>query len=425
MRNFSMRFLCCLVLVFCLGHINVSLAQDGKAENDTIVIGINVPLSGPYQDQGLDQRRAYQLAVDGLNARGGVLGREVEYIIKDTEVNPEVATHNALELIQNDDVDMITGGSSSAVAIAQSEVCQKNGVVFMAALTHSSVTTGFDHTKTGYKAQKAHRHTFRWYLNDWMTKEALVPFLIERFGTKARYFYISADYIWGYSLEKSIRLGTGLQGGETVGSIATPLGSTDFSGPLAKVRESKADILILNLFGQDLIHAMQQAREMELNESLHIVAPLMEINMAHAIDNEVLQNTYSTTLWYQSLQERYARSKSFVQSFSQKYNRPPGSSAASAWVAVHQWAKAVERASSTEARKVIPQLEGHMFNELKGTEQWRSWDHQAVSSVFILQGKAPVEMADEWDLLKIVDEVPGNKVVRTRSENPVMLEFFD
>jgi len=419
MRKYIISLFCLLLI---LSGTSFVVAAETNSNQDSITVGINVPLSGAYKNMGVDQRRAYKLAVEQINANGGLLGKQMDYVVKDTEVDPQVAEQNAIEFIQEEQVDMVTGGASSAVAIAQSDVCQENGVVFMAALTHSSATTGFDKTKTGYKTQKAHRHTFRWYINDWMTKEALVPFMVEQFGEDARYFHITADYIWGYTLEESIKDGTGLHGSQTLNTVKTPLGTTDFSQPMQQAKESGADVLVLNLFGQDLVSALEQVNQMQLNESLHIVAPIMEINIAHTISNEVLQDTYSTLNWYHGLHDRFNGSKEFVQAFSQEHGRPPGASAASAWVALKEWAAAVVRAGTTKANEVIRELEGHTFNLLKDSEKWRSWDHQAISSIYIVQGKSPQEMAGEWDVLQILESIPGREVMRSRNQNPVMLE---
>ena len=419
MRTYVISIFCLLLI---LSGTSLIVSAETNSNQDSITVGINVPLSGAYKNMGVDQRRAYILAIEQINTNGGLLGKQIDYVIKNTEVDPQVAEQNAMEFIQEEQVDMVTGGSSSAVAIAQSDVCQENGVVFMAAQTHSSATTGFDKTQTGYKTQKAHRHTFRWYFNDWMTKETLVPFMVERFGEEAKYFHITADYIWGYTLEESIINGTGLHGSQTLNTVKTSLGTTDFSQPLQQAKNSGADVLVLNLFGQDLINAMEQVHQMHLNESFQIVAPLMEINMAHTISNEVLQDTYSTMNWYYSLQGRFSGSKEFVQAFSREHGRPPGASAASAWVALKEWAAAVERAGTTESSDVIRELEGHNFNLLKDSEKWRSWDHQAISSVYIVQGKSPQEMEGEWDVLQILESIPGREVMRSQAQNPVMLE---
>ena len=194
------------LVIVCQWVLFMALSPTGAlAQEDNIVIGVNVPLTGSYDLQGKDERMAYELAVDKINAQGGLLGKKVAYIVKDTQTKADVARQNAIDLIRNNRVAMITGGSSSAVALAQADVAQENGVVFMAALTHSNATTGFGQNSAGWDVQKAHRHTFRWYFNAWMTGEAIGPQMIEEFGKEAEYYYITADYTWGHSLERSLK----------------------------------------------------------------------------------------------------------------------------------------------------------------------------------------------------------------------------
>ncbi len=389
---------------------------------DVVKVGVNIPLTGSYADQGKDQERAYQLAAERINARGGVLGRPVELLIRDTKTNAKVAEQNALQMIMEHNVPMITGGSSSAVAIAQSDVCQKHGVVYMAALTHSNATTGHMHRGKFNTVQKAHRNTFRWYFNAWMTSEALTPFMIKKFGNKAKYFYITSDYTWGHTLEESMRRGTELAGAETFGAELTPLGAKNYEALLKKAGDSGAQVLVLVLFGQDVVNALKQASAMGLKAKMDIVVPLMELNMARGAGKEAIEGVISTKNWYWGLKDKYPGSKEFVDAFFDKYKKAPGSSAASAWVAINEWAAAAERAGSFSTDAVVRALEGHKFVLLKDEEEWRSWDHQAISSVYVVRGKSASQSKNDWDLLEIIDEYKGIEVMRTREENPVILE---
>jgi ABC-type branched-subunit amino acid transport system substrate-binding protein len=413
----SVLFCFALTLFFAPGIIH---AQEG----DTVYIGLNVPLSGPYKDQGKDEERAYKLAIEQVNNQGGVLGKKLKYVLKDTKTNPKVAAKNARELIQKHGVVMISGGSSSAVAIAQSDVCQKHGVIFMAALTHSNATTGHSITRAGITVQKAHRHTFRWYFNAWMTGKALAPFLVETLGKGATYYYITADYTWGHTLENSMRWQTELAGCMTAGSIRTPLGKKNFKSELKTARASNPDALVLVLFGRDMVIALKEAYEMGLKKDMKIVVPLMELNMAHGVGIDAMEGVIATKNWYWGLKDRFQGSQEFVDAFWSKYGRAPGSAAASAWVAVLEWAAAVERAKSFDSEKVILALEGHSFTLLKDKEKWRHWDHQAVSSVYIVKGKSASESKGEWDILSIIAEKSGPSVMRSIGENPVSLEFL-
>ncbi len=411
--------------VFSAAAATCVCAQSLNIGDDSVTIGLNVPLSGSYALQGKDEERAYKLAIDTVNSQGGVLGRQLAYVLKDTEISADTAGKNARELIRHHNAVMVTGGSSSAVAIAQSDVCQEQKRIFMAALTHSNATTGFMTTPSGLWVQKAHRHTFRWYFNAWMTAKALIPFLTEEFGKGRSYYYITADYTWGHSVEESLKLGLELSENDTSGVRRTPLGKSDFKLDLKRAGEADPDVLVLVLFGNDMITALRQAEQMGLKRKMEIVVPLMELNMAHAVGPKVMADVYCTVNWYWGLRDRFAGSKRFVAAFLEQYGRPPGSAAAAAWVAVHEWADAVERAGTFQSGPVIQALENHEFKLLKDREVWRGWDHQAVSSVFVARGKRPGASKGEWDLLEIVREVPGEKVMMSRENNPVTLERIE
>lgn len=401
----------------------LSLGLSGAASAQEVVIGLNIPQTGPYAAQGKDQLDGYMLAIEDLNSKGGVLGHQIRPVVKDSQSNPEVARKNTLEMIWNENAAMISGGISSAVAIAVSAECQEQGVIFMTGLTHDNATTGHMQTPGGFMVQTAHRHTFRWFLNAWMTASAMAPYLTETFGKNKEYFYISADYSWGHSLEDSMRRFLELEGADTLGSLFTPLGAKDFKKELEAAKNASPDVLVLNLFGNDLVTALKQATELKIQKDMKVVVPLMEIQMAKALGPEILQGVLATTSWHYSLESKFPASKAFADAFRKKYQRPPGVCAATGWVAVHQWADAVEKSKDFYADdKIILALEGHKFTQLKDEEMWRAWDHQCVGTVYILQGKSPKKVQNEWDVLEIVAEKPGPAVVRGRAENPVSLE---
>jgi ABC-type branched-subunit amino acid transport system substrate-binding protein len=412
-----------LLACFCLCTApGKGRAQEPQSAGGGVFVGINVPLSGPYKAQGQDEKRAYRLAIDRINENGGLLGRRITFEIKDTSADPEQAKQNIRELVRAGNASMITGGVSSEVAIAQSDLCQELGVLYMAALAHSSAVTGFVQTPSGFREQKAHRNTFRWFFNDWMSKEALTPYLIERFGANREYYYISVDYIWGDTILDNLQYSTETKGCMTAGSVRTSLGKRSFKRELARAKNTGPDILVLNLFGRDLATALSQAEQMGLTESTQLVAPLMDINVAREVGPEIMQNVISTSNWYWSLQDSFAGSKEFVSAYRNRYNKVPSASAAAAWVAVMQWASAVERAGTFETSEVILELENHSFNLLKGRETWRAWDHQAVSSVYVVRGKSESESNGRWDLLTIVKKHQGKGIVRNKEQNTVKLE---
>jgi ABC-type branched-subunit amino acid transport system substrate-binding protein len=378
---------------------------------ETILFGINVPLTGSYSRQGEDELRAYKLAINIINERGGILGKKIVYSVKDTRTDAEEARKNTKDFIK-DGAILVTGGSSSAEAIAQSEECQKGGVIFMATLTHSNETTGKD----------GHRHTFRWYNNAHQSAKALGSTLSRQYGKNARYAYLYADYTWGRTVLESLINVVEKSGGETVLKIPTKLGEVSFISPLLQARLAGADVLVLIQFGQDMVYSLQQATKLELRKKMAIVIPLMDIHMAEPLGPEIMQGVTTSMAWYHGLAETYDGSKNFVELFEREYRQKPGSGAAAAWVDIFQYADAVERAKSFDHYKVIKALEGHHFQILLDDEYWREWDHQGIRPTYVAVGKDPGEAKDKWDLFKIIGIYKGEEVSQTREENPVHLE---
>ncbi|MEP4705173.1 MAG: ABC transporter substrate-binding protein, partial [Hyphomicrobiales bacterium] len=161
---------------------NTANAYTNEPKGDTVTFGFNVPQTGAYADEGADELRAYQLAVEHINGegdggmlntfsskalKGGINGKKVAFVTGDTQTKSDAARASAKRMIEKDGAVMITGGSSSGVAIAVQGLCQEAGVIFMAGLTHSNDTTGKDRRANG----------FRHFFNTEMTGAALAPVL--------------------------------------------------------------------------------------------------------------------------------------------------------------------------------------------------------------------------------------------------------
>ncbi len=128
----------------------------------------------------------------------GILGKKVEYVTGDTQTKSDAARASAKRMVEADGVLMITGGSSSGVAIAVQSYCQEAGIIFMAGLTHSNDTTGKDKKANG----------FRHFFNAYMSAAALAPVLKNEYGTDRKAYHLTADYTWGWTQEESIAAAT-------------------------------------------------------------------------------------------------------------------------------------------------------------------------------------------------------------------------
>jgi branched-chain amino acid transport system substrate-binding protein len=282
------------------------------APTKEIVIGLNVPQSGPYSDQGLDQLRAYNLAIEEVNQTGGIMGMHVRTSVGDDQTTADVARDNAQRMIDRDGAVMITGGSSTGTALAVSALCQAKKTIFMAALTHGDETTN----------QNCHRHTIRRYNDAYMSAHALASTLLHRYGA-GRWFHITADYSWGHSVYDNLTAIVEPAGAKTVNNVLLKLGTKDFSGALAQAQAAKPDVLVITEFGADMVNCLNQAAQFGLTKSTKILVPLVDEYMAKGTGDN-FDNVVATAPFYWAYHaERYPGAKKFVDAFVAKYKTPP------------------------------------------------------------------------------------------------------
>ncbi|KJS10936.1 MAG: branched-chain amino acid ABC transporter substrate-binding protein [Hoeflea sp. BRH_c9] len=384
----------------------------------TVTLGFNVPQTGPYADEGLDELRAQELAVQHLNGEGdggmlntfsskmlkgnGILGKKVQFVSGDTQTKSDAARAAAKSMIEKDGAVMINGGSSSGVAVAVQGLCQEAGVIFMAGLTHSNDTTGKDKKRNG----------FRHFFNAYMSGEALAPVLAKAYGADRRAYHLTADYTWGWTQQESIAAATEKLGWETVNNVLTPLAATDFSSYIAPVLNSGADVLILNHYGGNMVNSLTNAVQFGLRDKMvngkqfEIIVPLYSELMAAGAGANV-RGVYGSMNWNWQLQDE--GSKAFVKSFGEKYGRPPSNSAHTCYVQTLLYADACERAGTFDPCGVVAALEGFEFDGMgNGPTLYRADDHQCFKDVLVMKGTD--NPTNEYDTLEIVEVTPRAQV---------------
>jgi len=380
---------------------------------ETLKIGLNYPETGRYKNQGLQQRLGAFLAVEEINQAGGVLGRPLELVIRNTRGDPEQGANNTAQLIDRDGVQMVFGGVSSAVAIASGKAARDRDRIYFGTLTYSNATTG----------SEGHRHMFREPYNAWMTAKVLGKYLQQNHASDD-YFYITADYTWGWSVEESVRqfsntVDTGRHPG-----VKTPFPRaliTDFRKALEQAAESDAKVLMLVLFGDDMVRALNVAYDMGLTKRMQVVVPNLTLGMARQVGPTMMEGVVGAAPWVWNLpyENNYSRGQAFVDAFSSRYEMRPSSSAASAYSIVYQYKEAVERAGTTNTANVIRALEGHKYSFLKDEQYWRAMDHQNVQTVYVVKIKPRAAIvADEYasDYFEIIDAMPEEQAAQTKEE---------
>jgi branched-chain amino acid transport system substrate-binding protein len=388
-------------------------------KGDTVTFGWNVPQTGAYADEGADELRAFQLAIKHINGEGdggmiktmtptalkgnGILGKKAAYVTGDTQTKSDAARDSAKRMVEKDGAIMISGGSSSGVAVAVQSLCQDMGVIFMAGLTHSNDTTGKDKKRYG----------FRHFFNAYQSGIALAPVLAAEYGKDRKAYHLTADYTWGWTQEESIKNATEALGWETVAAVRTPLGAGDFSQYITPVLNSGADVLILNHYGKDMVNSLTQSvqfglRDKEVNgKKFEVVVPLFSELMAQGAGDAV-KGILGTANWDWKLEDD--ATKAFTASFGKEYGAPPSQAAQTCYVQALLYADACERAGTFYAPAVIAALEGFEFDGMgNGKTLYRAEDHQCFKSALVVRGKENPK--DKYDLMEIVKVVPREELM--------------
>ncbi|MBF6617828.1 substrate-binding protein [Pollutimonas thiosulfatoxidans] len=379
-------------------------------EGDTVFIGLTLDITGPYSAQGADQQKGYELAVEQLNAgaeevkkispltKKGVLGKKVEFGVADAETKPNTAVQAATRFIHNNKAMMISGSTSSAVAIALQKVCDRERTIYLPAISGSNETTGVD----------CQRYGFRLCYFAYTACQAIAPVLAKNLGKDRKAIYLVPDYTYGHTTYDSMVEFTEKQGWKTVGSQVHPLGAKDYSSFLINIANSDADTLVVIAYGADAANSIKQAKQFGLLERMNIVVPYMSAFLEKEIGEEIMQGVYGATGFWWTLQDQYPVAKDFVTAFEKKFNAKPRDSAYIAYLTTVLWADACERAGSFYPPDVIKAYEaGEVRQGPVGDVTFRAEDHQGVINFPIVRGKKPADMKNPDDYFEVVEVVDG------------------
>ncbi|HEY6972874.1 MAG TPA: ABC transporter substrate-binding protein [Nitrospiraceae bacterium] len=368
---------------------------------EPIKIGIVDPLSSPYRTSSIHDVHGANVAVDLFNKRGGVLGRPVIILEADDASDPETAVKAATKFIKEDRVDFLMGTFNGDCALAVSALAQKENKLFMVTGAHLPELTGV----------ACNSHTFVFMPNATMMSQAVVPHLVKAYGT--RWYMITTSTLDGKSMAQAMATAGQAHGVEFVGEALMPFGSTDFTSALAAAKDKHPSLVLLNLYGWDLIHALKTYAKLELAKE--------KIGVGGMIGGEQIGRPlgYANNVGIWGLiwdpKINTDSSRRFIQAVIDKYNHTPTSRCYLGYAAMTQILEAVQRAGTTDTRAVIKALEGHEFDGLKeGKSVFRAWDHQHVQDVLV--GEA---FGKELGLghYKILATVPGETIAETIAQN--------
>jgi ABC-type branched-subunit amino acid transport system substrate-binding protein len=398
-------------------HPAIGTYPAGSSGN-TVAIGVAVPRTGTYAVQGEDELKGWQLAVEHINSghelikkisprtTKGVLGKEVKLYVADSAAKPNDAVQAQQRFITENKVVLMTGSTSSAVAVALNKLAQREKVLYVAGISGSNDTTGKDCVRYGFR-QDFYGQT---------AAAAIAPVLVKQFGKNKKVAYMTPDYTYGHTVTKSMQDLTKDAGWTTVTNQVSPLGAPDFSSYLLNVANSGADILMNVNWGHDAVLSIQQAKQFGVLDKMKLVVPYQVPFIARETGG-LMQGVYAATDYWWSIEDKYPLAKMFNAEFSKKYGYMPEWGAENSYNSFAQWARMVEEAGTFYPPDVIKAYEkGETIPSLVGDVHYRPEDHQCVRPVIIVRGKMQKDMKNKEDYYDIVEIVPGAGLMQKPEE---------
>ena len=380
------------------------------SSGSSVFIGIAVPRTGTYAVQGEDELKGWQLAVEHINSgnelirrispktKKGVLGKEVKYGVADSAAKPNDAVQAQQRFITENKAVLMTGSTSSAVAVALNKLAQREKVLYVTGISGSNDTTGKDCVRYGFR-QNFYGQT---------AAAAIGPVIEKAYGKNKKAAYLTPDYTYGHTVTKSMQDYLAGAGWTTVTNQVAPLGAPDYSSYLLNVANSGADVLINVNWGHDAVLSTQQAKQFGILDKMKLVIPYQIPFLAREAGPDLTQGVYAATDFWWTLEDKFPLAKMFVSEFEKKFGYKPEWGANNAYMSFALWAEAVENAGTFYPPDVIKSFEaGRKIQSTVGEVYFRKEDHQLVRPVVIVQGKKPSEMKNKEDFWTVLEVVPG------------------
>jgi len=389
-----------LVAALAIAFSTAALAQN----SGPVKIGFITDMSSVYAD--IDGPAGGEMIKWAAQDFGGkVLNRPIEVLTADHQNKADVASSKAREWIDKDGLSMLIGGTNSATSLAMAKVTAEKKRPFISIGAGSARLTNEDCTP----------YTVH-YAYDTVALAKVAGTALVKAGNKSWYF-LTADYAFGASLESDASNVVRANGGTVVGSVRHPLNASDFSSFLLQAQASKAQILAMANAGGDFTNAMKAAKEFGITKTMKVAGLLVFINDVHSLGLANTEGLQLADSWYWNQDDA---SRKFAKRFFEKFKRMPSSVQAADYSAAANYLKAVQTAGTTDADKVMSTLKSMKINDFYNKGQIRA-DGRMIHDMYLFQVKSPKESTAPWDYYKTIVKVPGEQAFTTVAESKCAL----
>jgi len=377
-------FAVCLLIAF-------AAAAEPAHAADSFSIGVMNDQSGPYADlSGPGGVEMARMAIEDFG--GSVLGKPIELLVADHQNKVDVGLSIARQWYDERGVRAIFDITNSGVALAIQDLAKARDRIIIFDSASSSDLTGKACSPNG----------LQWNADNWSNGVALMRLLIKQ--KLDSFFFITADYAFGASLEADARAAIANAGGTVVGAVRSPLNTADFSSYLIAAQGSGAKVVVFAITGADLSNALKQANEFKLSPGQYLATPITYLSDVNAIGLDVAHDLTFMQSWYWDLDDK---TREFAKRFYARRGRMPNDNQVALYSSVRHYLEAVAKAGTDDAASVIKAMREAPIHDIFTANGAIRADGRVLYDRYLMRVKSPADSKYPWDYLTVVARTPA------------------
>jgi branched-chain amino acid transport system substrate-binding protein len=379
------------------GLLSALFINPSPAQQTPLKIGVLSDFSSVYSDiGGMGNVEATRMAIEDFG--GQMFGKPIDMVSADVLNKPDVASTIARKWWETEGVDMIIDLPTSATALAVMELSKQYEKIMIVTDAASSDITG----------KSCSPYTAHWTYDTYANAHTVGSAIVKNGGDT--WFFLTADYVFGHSVERDTGEVVKTAGGKVLGSVKHPLNTADFSSFLLQAQASKAKIIGLANGGGDTINAIKQAGEFGIVAGgQNLAAIVMFISDVHSLGLKLAQGLIITEAYYWDLNDK---TRAFGKRFLERVKRMPTMNQAATYSATLHYLKAVQAAGTRDTKTVMAKMRELPVRDAFTDNGTLREDGRMVHSMYLFQVKKPEESRGPWDYYKLLAEVPADQAFR-------------
>jgi branched-chain amino acid transport system substrate-binding protein len=388
-----LALVCLLSAACCLAALAATTPASAEA---SFVIGVMNDESGPYADlAGPGSVEIARMAIEDFG--GPVLGKPIELLVADHQNKVDIGLAIARQWYDERGVRAIFDITNSGVALAIQDLAKsRNRLVIFDSASSSDLT-----------AKACSPNGVQWNADNWSNGVALMRLLIRQ--KLDSFFFITADYAFGASLEADARDAIAKAGGTVVGGVRSPLNTADFSSYLVAAQASQAKVIVFAITGADLSNALKQANEFRIAPAQYLATPITYLSDVNALGLDIAHDLTFMQSWYWDLNDQ---TRDFAKRFYARRQRMPNDNQVALYSSMRHYLEAVAKAGTDEAGAVSKAMREAPIHDVFTDNGTIRPDGRVLYDRYLMRVKSAAQSQYPWDYLTVVARIPAAEAFR-------------